>query len=105
MNPTDLKRYNALYEQHLTNLKLQGKRPATIDAYSRAVRRITAHFDRVPDTLTTADLKQFFASLIQTHSWSTIKLDRNGLQFFYRYTQGKQWEWLNIVKPPQVKRL
>ncbi|PME55440.1 tyrosine-type recombinase/integrase, partial [Vibrio lentus] len=66
---------------------------------------ITAHFDRVPDTLTTADLKQFFASLIQTHSWSTIKLDRNGLQFFYRYTLDKQWEWLNIVKPPQVKRL
>ncbi|WP_139686322.1 tyrosine-type recombinase/integrase [Vibrio tasmaniensis] len=105
MKPDDLKRYNTLYEQHLTNLKLQGKRPATIDAYSRAVRRITAHFDRVPDTLTTADLKQFFASLIQTHSWSTIKLDRNGLQFFYRYTLGKQWEWLNIVKPPQVKRL
>ncbi|MEZ8192289.1 site-specific integrase [Vibrio sp. 1F279] len=105
MNATDLERYNALYEQHLTNLKLQGKRPATIDAYSRAVRRIIAHFDRVPDTLTTADLKQFFASLIQTHSWSTIKLDRNGLQFFYRYTLGKQWEWLNIVKPPQVKRL
>ncbi|MFS1494262.1 tyrosine-type recombinase/integrase [Vibrio lentus] len=105
MKPDDLKRYNTLYEQHLTNLKLQGKRPATIDAYSRAVRRITAHFDRVPDTLTTADLKQFFASLIQTHSWSTIKLDRNGLQFFYRYTLDKQWEWLNIVKPPQVKRL
>jgi len=72
MNPTDLKRYNTLYEQHLTNLKLQGKRPATIDAYSRAVRRITAHFDRVPDTLTTSDLKHFFASLIQTHSWSTL---------------------------------
>ncbi|MEZ8804906.1 integrase, partial [Vibrio atlanticus] len=32
MKPADLKRYNALYEQHLTNLKLQGKRPATIDA-------------------------------------------------------------------------
>lgn len=105
MKPDDLKRYNTLYEQHLTNLKLQGKRPATIDAYSRAVRRITAHFDRVPDTLTTADLKQFFASLIQTHSWSTIKLDRNGLQFFYRYTLDKQWEWLSIVKPPQIKRL
>jgi hypothetical protein len=29
-----------LYEQQLTNLKLQGKRPVTIDAYSRAVRRI-----------------------------------------------------------------
>ncbi|PTQ23807.1 integrase, partial [Vibrio sp. 10N.286.46.E10] len=27
MKPDDLKRYNTLYEQHLTNLKLQGKRP------------------------------------------------------------------------------
>jgi len=27
------------------------------------------------------------------------------LQFFYRYTLNKQWEWLSIVKPPQVKRL
>ncbi|MDO7085592.1 site-specific integrase [Pseudocolwellia sp. AS88] len=74
-------------------------------AYARAVRRITHYFDQVPDTLTTAHLKQYFNSLIKTHSWSTIKLDRNGLQFFYRYTLDKQWEWLSIVKPPQVKRI
>jgi site-specific recombinase XerD len=105
MNSSQEQRYNYLYEQHLINLSLQGKRPSTIDAYSRAVRRITQYFDQVPDTLTTADLKQYFNSLIQTHSWSTIKLDRNGLQFFYRYTLDKQWEWLSIVKPPQVKRI
>ncbi len=105
MNPSQQHRYNVLYKQHLTNLTLQGKRPATIDAYSRAVRRISAHFDRCPDTLSTADLKAYFAQLIRSHSWSTVKLDRNGLQFFYRYTLEKQWQWLNIVKPPQVKRL
>ncbi len=105
MTPNELNRYHSLYEQHLTNLKLQGKRPATIDAYSRAVRRITRHFDCCPDTLTTDQLKQYFASLIQTHSWSTIKLDRNGLQFFYRYTLNKQWQWLNIVKPPRTQTL
>ncbi|HDM8245504.1 TPA: site-specific integrase [Vibrio campbellii] len=105
MNHTELQRYNYLYEQHLTNLILQGKRPATIDAYSRAVRRISQFFDRCPDTLSTAELKEYFASLIQTHSWSTVKLDRNGLQFFYRYTLEKQWQWLDIVKPPQTKKL
>ena len=105
MNTSQAQRYNYLYEQHLINLRLQGKRPSTIDAYARAIRRITAFFDKAPDTLTTADLKQYFNSLIQTHSWSTIKLDRNGLQFFYRYTLNKQWEWLAIVKPPQVKRI
>ncbi|MEZ9821781.1 tyrosine-type recombinase/integrase, partial [Shewanella sp. 10N.286.45.A1] len=37
--------------------------------------------------------------------WSTVKLDRNGLQFFYRHVLNQQWEWLNIVKPPQVTPL
>ncbi len=105
MNTIDQQRFDFLYEQHLINLKLQGKRPATIDAYSRAIRRITTYFNRTPDTLSTYDLKQYFNDLIKTHSWSTVKLDRNGLQFFYRYTLNRQWEWLNIVKPPQVKRL
>ena len=105
MNTSQEQHYNYLYEQHLINLSLQDKCPSTIDAYARAVRRITLFFDKSPDTLTTYDLKQYFNSLIQTHSWSTIKLDRNGLQFFYRYTLNKQWEWLAIVKPPQVKRI
>ncbi|MCG6202948.1 tyrosine-type recombinase/integrase [Psychromonas antarctica] len=56
-------------------------------------------------SLTKDDLKVYFAQLIETHSWSTVKLDRNGLQFFYKHTLERQWEWLNIVKPPQVKRI
>lgn len=105
MNLKQQAHFDLLYQQHLSNLTLQGKRPATIDAYSRALRRISAYFDCPPDTLTTQDLKRYFEALIRSHSWSTVKLDRNGLQFFYRYTIEKQWEWLNIVKPPQVKRL
>lgn len=105
MNTLEQQRFDFLYEQHLTNLTLQGKRPATIDAYSRAVRRIAAFFDRCPDNLTTDDLKRYFAQLIASHSWSTVKLDRNGLQFFYRHVLNQQWEWLNIVKPPQVTPL
>jgi integrase/recombinase XerD len=105
MNTSEQQRFDFLYEQHLTNLTLQGKRPATIDAYSRAVRRIAAFFDCCPDHLSTDDLKRYFAQLIASHSWSTVKLDRNGLQFFYRHVLNQNWEWLNIVKPPQVKRL
>ena len=105
MDTQQQKRYELLYQHHLDNLKLQGKRPATIDAYSRAVRRVTQYLDSPPDTITHQQLKAYFRQLINTHSWSTIKLDRNGLQFFYKHTLDKQWEWLNIVKPPQVKSL
>ena len=55
INPTEQQRYNSLYEQHVTNLTLQGKQPATIDAYSRAVGRISAYFDH-PPTLNSTSL-------------------------------------------------
>lgn len=79
MNLKQQAHFDYLYQQHLSNLTLQGKRPATVDAYSRALRRISAYFDCPPDILTTQDLKQYFEALIKSHSWSTVKLDRNGL--------------------------
>ncbi|MDT3273496.1 hypothetical protein Q4Q54_08330 [Shewanella sp. SP2S2-4] len=45
MDILEQQRFDLLYEQHLTNLTLQGKRPAIIDAYSRAIRRIATYFN------------------------------------------------------------
>jgi len=105
MNKAQQKRYDSLYQQHVNALKRQGKSKATIEAYSRAVRRITTHFNRCPDRLKLTDLKDYFTSLIESHSWSTVKLDRCGLQFFYKHTLNKKWTWVDIVKPPIVKSL
>ncbi len=105
MNKAQQKRFDSLYQQHLNALLRQGKSKVTIDAYSRAVRRIAAFFDCCPEKLTDADLKDYFTSLVKSHSWSTVKLDRNGLQFFYKHVLDKQWHWVNIIKPPQVRAL
>ncbi len=105
MNKAQQKRYESLYQDHLNALQRQGKSKATIDAYSRAVRRISGWFNRCPDKLTTRDLKDYFTALVNSHSWSTVKIDRNGLQFFYKHVLNKQWHWVDIVKPPQVKSL
>ena len=40
MNSDEQKRFDALYVQHLRALKLHGYSAATIDGYSRAVRRL-----------------------------------------------------------------
>ncbi|WP_407951491.1 phage integrase N-terminal SAM-like domain-containing protein [Photobacterium carnosum] len=64
MNNEQQQRSDYLYVQHVTHLTLQGKRPATIDDYSRALRRITLHLDKSPDTLTTEDLKRYLAQRI-----------------------------------------
>ena len=98
-------RFDKLYQKHLTALKLQGKSKSTIDLYSRPLRRLAAFFDRCPDRLSPDDLKTYFAALVESHSWSTVKTDRNGLQFFWKHVLGKHWDFVEIIKPPVVKTL
>ena len=52
MNQAETKRFQDLYQRHLTLLKLQGKSQKTIEAYSRAIRRARDHFDCCPDRIT-----------------------------------------------------
>jgi integrase len=105
MNEAETNRFNELYQHHLRSLKLQGKSQKTIDAYARAVRRITEHFDCCPDQLSLEQREQYFSELVESHSWSTVKIDRNGLQFFWKHVLKEDWQWVNIVKAPEVVTL
>ena len=105
MNQAETNRFNELYQRHLRLLKLQGKSKKTIDAYARAVRRIREHFDCCPDQLTLEQREQYFADLVESHSWSTVKVDRNGLQFYWKHVLKRDWQWVNIVKAPKVRSL
>ncbi len=42
MKQTEVKRFNKQYQHHQKTLKLQGKAPKTIEAYSRTIRRISS---------------------------------------------------------------
>ncbi len=105
MNKAQQKRFDLLYQEHVNALRRQGKAANTIDAYSRAVRRIANFFDRCPDRLTEMQMKAYFDALIKSHSWSTVTVDRNGLQFFYRHVLNREWAWVTMVKPPKTKVL
>lgn len=105
MKVAETNRFNELYQRHLRSLKLQGKSQKTIDAYARAVRRISERFDCCPDKLTLEQREQYFADLVQSHSWSTVKIDRVGLQFFWKHVLKQDWQWVDIVKVPKVRSL
>lgn len=105
MKQSEVKRFAALYDRHCNLLKLQGKSQSTIDAYSRAVRRIRDYHDCCPDRLSKAQLEHYFGELIESHSWSTVKLDRLGLMFFWKHVLEKDWQWLDMVKPPRVQSI
>ncbi|MCP4552045.1 MAG: tyrosine-type recombinase/integrase [Bacteroidetes bacterium] len=105
MKKAEANRFNELYQRHQRSLKLQGKAKKTIDAYSRAVRRVSTYFDCCPDKLKPKQLELYFAELVESHSWSTVKIDRLGLQFFWKYVLKLDWQWVDIVKPPKVKTI
>ena len=58
-----------------------------------------------PNQLTLQQRENYFSDLVASHSWSTVKIDRNGLQFFWKHVLNRDWQWLNIVKAPNVRSL
>ena len=97
--------FDRQYQTHLKHLKLKGLQPKTIDAYSRAIRRIGARFDHRIDSLTEAQLTDYFTELITSHSWSAVKLDLYGLKFYTLHVLRKPWVAPGLIKPPRAQRL
>ena len=105
MTTADEKQFKENYQKHLQHLKLKGLQPKTIDAYSRAIRRIGGYFNHEINDLSEEQLSNYFIDLLGTHSWSAVKLDLYGLKFFYQHVLKKPWQHIDLIKPPHAKRL
>ena len=105
MTSSSDKNFNQNYQTHLKHLKLKGLQPKTIEAYSRAIRRIGAYFDNQIDDLSEQQLTDYFTDLLDSHSWSAVKLDLYGLKFYYTYVLHKPWENIDLIKAPKTQRL
>jgi len=99
--------FNKLYQKHCKLLKLHGFRPKTIDAYSRAIRRIGNYFGPGNiEHLSQDQLLEYFYQLLEKRSWSAVKLDLYGLRFFYTNILEKTWQDIPLIKPPKkTKRI
>ena len=97
--------FDRQYQTHLKHLRLKGLQPKTIEAYSRAIRRIGNHFDHRIDHLTEPQLTSYFTELLGTQSWSAVKLDLYGLKFYYQHVLKQPWVAPGLIKPPKSQRL
>jgi integrase/recombinase XerD len=93
------------YQRHLQHLKLKGLQPKTIDAYSRAIRRVGERFNGHIDDLSEQQLTDYFTDLLSTHSWSAVKLDLYGLKFYYTHVLQKPWVAPGLIKAPKAQHL
>jgi site-specific recombinase XerD len=93
------------YQSHLKHLKLKGLQPKTIEAYSRAIRRVGERFDYQIGSLSEQQLTDYFTELLASHSWSSVKLDLYGLKFYHAHVLRKPWVAPGLIKPPKRQRL
>lgn len=106
MNIQEQKRFNELYEEYRRRLILQGYSKTTVENYSRSIRRLALWINQCPDErLGKKDFEAYFIALLKTHSWSTVKCDRNGFTHYWELVLELDWQWVNIVKPPKTKHL
>jgi len=105
MRTSPVSNFNKNYQSHLKHLRIKGLQPKTIEAYSRAIRRIGDYFDHQINDLSEQQLLDYFSNLLDTHSWSTVKPDLYGLKFFYTHVLHKPWVDVDLIKPPKGQRL
>ena len=105
MTSSSASHFKQNYQTHLKHLKLKGLQPKTIEAYARAIRRLGAYFDHQIDDLSEQQLTDYFTDLLESHSWSAVKLDLYGLKFYYTHVLHKPWENIALIKPPKTQRL
>jgi len=96
--------FDRQYQTHLKHLKLKGLQPKTIEAYSRAIRRLGGYFSHQIDDLSEAQLTDYFSDLIESHAWSAVKLDLYGLKFYTTHVLRKPWVMPQLIKPPKTQR-
>jgi integrase/recombinase XerD len=105
MRTSNNPQFNRYYELRSRHLKLKGLQPKTIDAYSRAMRRIGDYFDFEVDALSSDQLLDYFHDLLDRLSWSAVKLDLYGLKFFYTHVLNRTRVDVKLIKPPKTKRI
>lgn len=105
MTPSTNEQFNHYYALHCKHLKLKGLQPKTIEAYTRAIRRIGLYFDYQMDDLSHDQLLDYFHDLLARLSWSAIKLDLYGLKFFYTHVLSRSWVNIPLIKPPKATRI
>jgi integrase/recombinase XerD len=105
MTPSTNVQFNHYYELHCKHLRLKGLQPKTIEAYTRAIRRIGLYFDYQIDDLSHDQLLDYFHDLLARLSWSAVKLDLYGLKFFTTHVLSRSWVNIPLIKPPKAIRI
>lgn len=91
----------------LQDLQLRGMAKPTQDNYVRSVRKISEHYNKLPDQITEEQIREYFLYLknVRKFGRSASTLAMCGLKFFYTYTLKRDWPTLTLIRAPHEQKL
>ena len=96
-----------LREKMIEEMQLRGLSERTQGSYVGVVRQLAAYYNKSPDQLTEAELRQYFLYLKNEKqvSASTYRVALCGLKFFYQETVNQKWPVLDLIRPEAEQKL
>lgn len=96
-----------LRQRFLQDLELAGLAQRTCEAYVRAVRQLAAHFRQSPDTLSEAQVRDYFSHLKNERQFArgSLTIAYSAIKFFFRRTVPRDWKTLEGLRVPPEKKL
>ena len=95
------------YQKSINALQLNGKGERTQEAYTRAVRMLSAFYDKPPEQITEAELEAYFLHRRNVDHWSanTMRICYCGIRFFFVQVLQRNWHLFNILRAKSEARL
>jgi site-specific recombinase XerD len=96
-----------LFQRFSQDLELRGFAERSVQAYVRAVKLMTEHYNKPPDQISEDELRQYFLYNKNIRKWSrtasTIAIC--GIKHFFTLTLQRDWTTIKLVRPPKEKKL
>jgi integrase len=98
---------SALRQKMIEDMQLKGLAERTQEAYVGAVRQLSQHIKKSPDSIDEQELREYFLYLKNEKQVadSTFSIALCGIKFFYEQTLQKEWHTLQLVRPDRKKKL
>ncbi len=98
---------NSWYAQMVRKLQINGKSERTQEAYTRAVRQLTEHYNKNPELISEEELEEYFLYRRNESHWAskTLRLCYYGIRFYYQFVLKTDWCLFSILKAQKEERL
>lgn len=95
------------FQQSMRALQLAGMSQETQKAYARSVRQLVQFCQKPPESISEAELEEYFLYRIHTSQWAngTLRIAYSGIKFYFQNILKREWHLFGYLKAQKDRKL